>query len=240
MTIITITNVRRFDGDTIDKRSKITFKASPGNVMDIDSQPDEIIDGTGCTIMPGLIDSKIDADASISSLHKFASHGITTVIDLSSGSIHCETMRSASLEAPGLTSYMSAGSGMGSHDNVLSSAFQYRAIRGISSGGEAEDLVAQDSTGHSQTNFVRLIADVPGLDDTTLLLAVDAAHRRGKLAIAYASQADSYHRALKSGFDISRGAITPHSMLPLVGSLRCNQTASHCMGEDHSRSLVTL
>merc|ERR1712000_774773 len=80
MTIITITNVRRFDGDTIDKRSKITFKASPGNVMDIDSQPDEIIDGTGCTIMPGLIDSKIDADASISSLHKFASHGITTVI----------------------------------------------------------------------------------------------------------------------------------------------------------------
>lgn len=155
--------------------------------------------------MPGMIDSKIDADASISSLRKFASYGITTVIDLSSASIHCETMRSASLEAPGLTSYMSAGSGMGSHDNELSSAFQYRAIRGISSGGEAEDLVAQDSTGHSQTNFVRLIADVPGLDDSTLLLAVAAAHRRGKLAIAYASQADSYRRALQSGFDI----ITP-------------------------------
>ena len=47
MPIITITNVRRFDGDTIDKNFKITFKASPGNIMDIDSQPDVIIDGTG-------------------------------------------------------------------------------------------------------------------------------------------------------------------------------------------------
>lgn len=202
MVIISIVNVVRFNGDTIDKRRKIAFRASPGNVMDIDSQPDEIIDGSGCTIMPGLIDSKIDADASISSLHKFASHGITTVIDLSSGSIHSETMRFASLEVPGVTSYLSSGSGIGSLGNESTTTFPYRAIRGISTAGEAEALVAQDATGHSQTDFVRLIADVPGLDDNTLVSAVDASHRRGKLAIAYASKADSYKRALESGFDI--------------------------------------
>ncbi|KAH8178487.1 amidohydrolase family protein [Sarocladium implicatum] len=205
MTIIKIVNVNRFDSEPINKRSTITFLASPGNVMDAVTLPDEIIDGTGCTIMPGLIDSKIDADAAIHSLHKFASHGITTVVDLSSGTIHSETMRSASLEVPGLTSYLSAGSGIGSLSNESSTTFSNRAIRGISTAKEAEDLVIDDASGYSQTDFVRLIVDAPGLDGDILVSAVDASHQRGKLAIAYAAHATSYQKALRSGFDI----ITP-------------------------------
>ena len=205
MPVITIENVGRLDSDIAGQRSKITFKASPGNILDTDLDTTETMDGTGCTIIPGLIDSKIDADASVSSLQLFASHGITTVIDLSSGTINSQTMRSAALEIPGLTSYLSAGSGIGSHGNEMSTTFPYREIRGISTSSEAEAIVAQDATGNNQTDFVRLIADVPGLDESTLQSAVEAAHRCGKLAVAHASQAEGYRRAARCGFDI----ITP-------------------------------
>ncbi len=76
-------------------------QASPDNILEAESCANTIIDGTGSTIIPGIIDSKIDANASISSLHEFAVHGVTTVIDLGSGTIHSEAMRSAFLEIPG-------------------------------------------------------------------------------------------------------------------------------------------
>lgn len=205
MTVIKIINVKRFGDGNVDDLAQITFKASPGDVLDVDSQPDEIIDGTGCTVMPGLIDSKVDADASVSSLHKFAYHGITTVVDLSSGTIHSDIMRAASLEVPGVTSYISAGSGIGSLNNKSSTTFPNRAIRGVSKASEAVSLVESDASGRSQTDLVRLIVDVNGLDDYTLWSAVEASHERSKLAVAYASEASSYVRALRAGFDI----ITP-------------------------------
>ncbi|KAH8178495.1 amidohydrolase family protein [Sarocladium implicatum] len=204
MTIIRIANVRRFNCAGVEHCPKITFKASLGNVLSTGTEADEVID------------SKIDADATISSLRKSASYGITTVIDLSSSTVHSETMRAASLEVPGLTSYLSAGSGIGSKSNESSSAFHSRAIRGVTTSSEAVDLIAEDSTGLSQTDLVRLIVDIDRLNDSALALAVDASHQRGKLAVAYASQANSYLRAFKGGFDIITPVPNDASLDPAV------------------------
>jgi imidazolonepropionase-like amidohydrolase len=104
-----------------------------------------------------------------------------------------------------LTSYLFAGSGIGSPTNASSTAFEHRAIRGVNTAGEALELIADDSSGLFQTDFVRLTVEAPALGDSILVSAVDAAHQHGKLAVAYASTAESYRLAVKSGFDV----ITP-------------------------------
>ncbi|KAI5464491.1 putative hydrolase [Mariannaea sp. PMI_226] len=213
--LIRITNVGVFNDEDNSHPTDLCFQASPGNIVDTHADATETIDGTGCTILPGFIDSKIDADSSPTALSDFASHGVTTVIDSSSGTMESIAMRLASNRSVGTTTYLATGSPAGApvgQGGYMSRNFPYRAVREIRNPAEAEEFVDGHATGVTKSDFIKAIAEQPGLDDATLAALVQAAHRRGMMAIAHASQTSAYKRALDAGFD----AVTP---VPVDGPL---------------------
>jgi len=207
MPVISIQNANMFSEDGNERLhhdKPFKFVASPGNILGSNAAADIVIDGSGYTLIPGLIDCKIDADASPSSLLKFVAAGVTTVIDSSSGTAESEAMRKASSQNPGWTSYLATGAAVGDVKNMeVLSKFPYRAVEYVSTPAEAEEFVAKRlSQTVGRADFIKAIADVPGLDDETLESVAAAAHRHGKLAIAQASQVEAYRRAVRAGFDV--------------------------------------
>lgn len=201
MTIIAITNVDLFDGHGIRHVLSQCFEGSPGNVIQPQSLPDVSVDGTGCTLIPGLIDCKVDANASPTALSSFAAYGVTTVIDLVSSSAENQAMRRES-RSPKMPSYLGSGCVLGSEATALRGLFPFRAVRVVKTPSEARRLVEELVEDPIRADYINIIADQPGLDPETLAAAVAAAHARGKLAIAHASQSHAYDAALLAGFDI--------------------------------------
>ncbi|KAJ6442278.1 putative amidohydrolase protein [Purpureocillium lavendulum] len=201
MTITSIVDVDVFDGAGIRRIVNQCFEGSPGNVIEPRTMADVTIDGTGCTLMPGLIDSKVDANASPAALPSFAANGVTTIIDLSSTSAENRAMRRESRN-PKLPSYLGTGCVIGSEAAASGGAFPFRTVRGVRTPVDAKRLVEELVADPIRADYIKAIADQPGLDQETLAAVVTAAHRSGKLAIAHASQCQAYDAALLAGFDV--------------------------------------
>ncbi|KAM0251930.1 hypothetical protein ACHAQJ_007945 [Trichoderma viride] len=215
MLTVSIRNASVFNGHAVEIWPTFTFQASPGKIMSPQNFADNTIDGTDCTLIPGLIDAKIDAGAAPWVFPKFAAAGVTTVIDASSETADTQAMRRATSWTPGWPSYLAAGSAAGA--SVVPGLkglhmFPFRSVETVSSPAEAEQFVSKHVSKYYPGDFVRVITDVPDLDDQTLQALVNAARRRGKLVVAHASQAWSYRRALSVGCEI----ITP---VPIDGEL---------------------
>ncbi|KAK5993801.1 hypothetical protein PT974_07238 [Cladobotryum mycophilum] len=203
MTIYSVKNVQLFDGDELNDSSTLTFQGSPGDILPTETDPDVAIDGTGCTLLPGFIDSKVDADASVSALSKFAAAGVTTVIDSSSGSAEAHAMRGAASRDPISPSYFASGSAVGAVDHEVGGIqFPYRAVERVASVDEARRCVRDRATGPTQADYIKAIVDQPGLSLEALTAIVETAHQYGKLAVGHASRVDAYRLALDAGFDI--------------------------------------
>jgi hypothetical protein len=152
---------------------------------------DDVIDGADCTLIPGLIDAKIDAGAAPWVFPKFAAAGVTTVIDASSETADAQAMRRAASRTPGWPSYSASGSAAGAPGATGWKGldlFPYRSVEAVCGSAEAEQFVLKRAAKTFLCDFVRVITDMPGLDDQTLHALVGAAHRQGKLVIAHATQ----------------------------------------------------
>ncbi len=81
-----IKNARVFDGEKIFEAQDVLF--SDGRICDKLDRSDaeaKIIDGAGCTLLPGLIDSHIHLN-SIDNLSDAIKYGVTTMLDMGTGS----------------------------------------------------------------------------------------------------------------------------------------------------------
>jgi imidazolonepropionase-like amidohydrolase len=202
---VSITNVRVFNGHTADVWPVFSFDTSTGKIISPQNSADNTIDGNGCTLIPGLIDAKIDAGAAPWAFPKFAAAGITTVIDTSSETADTNAMRRAACQTPGWPSYFASGSAAGSVGMTQSkelSIFPHRGIEPVSSPAEAKYFLSKQIEGSEESGLIRVIIDAPGLDDDTLRALVNGAHRHGKLVVAHASQVNSYRRAISVGCEI--------------------------------------
>jgi len=206
--IITIQNALVFNGINIESSSKLTFHASPGNIVDKAHSAKTVIDASGYTLIPGLIDAKVDADAAAKSFQLFGQAGITTVIDSSSGTSDSQVMHAASADAPGMPSYIASGSAIaGEHYDANLTTLVYQRVQTVGTIAEVDEIMASRISISKAPNFdfVKVIADLPGLNNELLHYVVEAAHRYGKLVVAHASSLESYGRAVIAGCDI----ITP-------------------------------
>ncbi|KAJ5180241.1 hypothetical protein N7492_003451 [Penicillium capsulatum] len=88
-----IQHVRIFDGaSVIAQDGSVMINAQSGRIEQIwrdasDSSPDTdhlatVIDGTGCTLIPGLIDAHVHAHQDLCLLERAIRYGVTTVLDL--------------------------------------------------------------------------------------------------------------------------------------------------------------
>ena len=135
-------------------------------------------------------------------MENLAAFGIATVIDMSSSIAENRAMRTASAVGTGLPTYLACDSVARGPDSrpLLGSALRSTTI--IRTSMEAEAFVAACTGYQGKADYIKVLVDMHGLDDTVLTALVGAAHRHDRLAVAHLTQAAAYGRATRAGFDV--------------------------------------
>jgi imidazolonepropionase-like amidohydrolase len=207
----TIRDVRVFDGERVlDHRSVVV---ADGRIIRVGAVAATAglsdVDGRGRTLLPGLIDAHVHvADQVEEALAQAASLGATTVIDMWNGGERLPKIKQAeAADAPDLASVVTAGTGAtapGGHPSQMGGP----PFPTISGPDEAQAFV--DARIAEGSDFIKIIYDdlkelgfqpVPMLGRETLAALVEAAHRRGKLAVVHISTESQARDAIAVGAD---------------------------------------
>ncbi|MFB7652482.1 MULTISPECIES: amidohydrolase family protein [unclassified Streptomyces] len=257
MKTTTVTDVAVFDGtDLLDGRHDVSFDESGIAAVTRTGTPpvDGVtIDGTGATLLPGLIDAHVHFrdPQEQSTLARF---GVTTALDMGiwppeflaalRAGDHGADIRSAGtpLVGPG-----------GPHSRIP--------------GFPAEDIVATAEQGRRRVaarsaegvDYVKLVLERPGAggpEKDTATAVVDAAHEAGLRVVAHASNTGAIALAVQAGVDIlthapldadlgedlvqaitEAGRVVVPTLTMMMGTAR-NLGGPH-LSYDHARNTVT-
>lgn len=211
-----IRDVRLFDGHTV--RAHRTVVVSDGVIVRVLGPGGRlppravIIDGSGDTLLPGLIDAHahVSVGSSRPALAQAARLGVTTVLDMGTwGDGVAELRQAQAAGADGLADVRTAGNlatAPGGHPTEMLPGVKTPTLH---SPAEAQAFVdARVAEGASYIKIVledcsefRGFRPCPTLDDATLRALVAAAHRRGRLAIVHAEDEARARQAILAGAD---------------------------------------
>ena len=190
--IFLIQNVRIFDGYKVLENSSVLIK--DGKIIEVGSNIQnsghaKIIDGSGKTLLPGLIDAHVHAwgDA----LKQSIAFGVTTVIDMFTNLSFVKEAKkkqatNGNNDVSDLFSSITLATAPGGHGSEYGIK-----IPTIKTPEEAEAFViARISEG---SDFIKIIYDdgsvygskTPSIDKQTLKALIDAAHKHNKLAVVH-------------------------------------------------------
>lgn len=190
---IVITNVRVFNGSQL---SEPTTVAIEGGLIVSDVADAIEVDGEGGALLPGLIDAHVHCTKH-DELRQMAKAGITTALDMGSWPLNVvNSLR----HQPGVTDFLSAGIPMtapGSMHTRLRSLPEEALVVGQA---EAVDFVTQRVAEGS--DYIKVVADIPGPSQETLNAATKEAKRQGKLVVAHAAGYEPVQMAQKAKVDI--------------------------------------
>ncbi|MCJ1287499.1 hypothetical protein MMC26_006851 [Xylographa opegraphella] len=201
-TTTNLLNVRIFNGKELLPPSTVTLtgtlitsiSAFPSS--DLELATSNVIDCESHILLPGLIDSHIHLNG-ISSLHALLASGITTALDMGYFPLSdLNPLRSL----PGLPSIRSTGAPASSPNGIHCKLTQLPTELLITSADQAEQFVADRVAEGS--DYIKVIADVPGFDQATLNALVEASHGGGKLCFAHAAKNIAYKMAQDADADI--------------------------------------
>lgn len=202
-----VQDVRVFDGRTVHERRSVLF--DDARVVDADfhgSAPAgaRIVQGAGRTLLPGLIDAHTHAFRQFDLPVLF---GVTTQIDMFTAvPVMQDAKRSmAAGRHAGQADLFSAGTlatAPGGHGTQFGVP-----IPTLNSPGEAQAFV--DARIAEGSDFIKIVLEAGGhgigamnsLDIATATALIEAAHRRGKLAVVHVSTEKDARAALEAGAD---------------------------------------
>jgi len=202
-----VQDVRVFDGKAVHERRSVLF--DDARVVDADfrgSAPAgaRIVKGAGRTLLPGLIDAHTHAFRQFDLPVLF---GVTTQIDMFTAvPVMQDAKRSmAAGRHAGQADLFSAGTlatAPGGHGTQFGVP-----IPTLSSPGEAQAFV--DARIAEGSDFIKIVLEAGGhgvgavnsLDIATATALIEAAHRRGKLAVVHVSTEKDARAALEAGAD---------------------------------------
>uniref|UniRef100_A0A8H7NHI8 Amidohydrolase-related domain-containing protein n=1 Tax=Bionectria ochroleuca TaxID=29856 RepID=A0A8H7NHI8_BIOOC len=193
---IAIDNVKVFDGEIIRPRSTVIID---GNIIgDDDSGISDRIDGQGGVLLPGFIESH-SHPRKIADLQSLTSHGITTAFQLACFSKeHVHSFQ----KLPGLVDIYSAGAPAAApgstHGNMIQNMISKPNL--LVQGEEDVTRWVNDQISW-EPDFIKLIAQTPGLSQESLNALVVASHGHGKQVVCHAADANSHAQAMQSGAD---------------------------------------
>lgn len=193
-----IRRVRVFDGTAISSRTSVLIEGTRITAVDpdLDSTGRYVVDGTDGVLLPGFIDAHVHLHG-VDSLEQLARAGVTTALDMACWPRELvDELR----HRRGLTDIRSAGipaTVPGSTHSKMPGRPEAALVAGPA---DAETFVTDRLAEGS--DYIKLIADVPGPDQATLDALVAAAHRHRKSAVAHAATLVPYQMALAAGADV--------------------------------------
>lgn len=205
-----IRDVRVFDGERVIARANVVVR--DGRIDEVGEHVAiptgaHVVDGRGRTLLPGLIDSHVHAWGG--ALQDALNFGVTTVLDmfgdpatlreLKPARESLAPVRHADLFGAGFLATVAGGHGTQFGLNVPT----------LTGPGDADAWVAARIADGS--DFIKLVYEpkgpnglgppFPSLDAATMAAVVQAAHTRGKLAVAHISRLGPAREALAAGVD---------------------------------------
>ncbi|GII80517.1 amidohydrolase [Sphaerisporangium rufum] len=208
----TITGVRIFDGHRVTSATHLRVAdgriAAMGDATIIQAG-DDLVDGNGGTLMPGLIDAHVHLMPGCTLLA--AAFGVTTVIDQFSKpevidpevAAIAASARGAGPARAGLRTSGIGATAPGGHPTVAYAPFPY-----VTGPADAEPFVAARlAEGATHLKIIYddgsgAMLDIPALDVPTIEALVRAAHRDGLPVVAHVSTAAGAVTVARCGVDV--------------------------------------
>ncbi|MGI4720602.1 MAG: CIA30 family protein [Janthinobacterium lividum] len=201
-----VRDVRVFDGERAHERRTVLF--DKGVIVDSDfrgaAPPGaRIVDGAGRTLLPGLIDSHVHAFRYLELPLLF---GVTTQVDMFNGVALMQEVSAAMAAGKngGRADMFSAGTlatAKGGHGTQFG-----MPIPTLATPAEAQAFV--DARIAEGSHFIKIVMEeghganrMNSLDAATVKALIEAAHRRGKLAVVHISTLAHARAALELGAD---------------------------------------
>lgn len=168
-----------------------------------------VVDGSGCTLLPGLIDSHVHA-MRLENLAQALAFGVTTELDMFCVPPHVQQLRQAAATRHDVADFRSAGIGAtapGGHPTRLVTWGVYPPFPTLAGPEEAEAFVlARLAEG---VDYVKVfVEDGPFWGNTRQTLSaasvravITAAHAHGKIVLVHADSGPSVRTALDAGAD---------------------------------------
>jgi len=201
-----VQNVRVFDGEAVHERRSVLFDGATIKSADYRGaapQGAHIVDGAGRTLLPGLIDSHVHAFRYLDLPLLF---GVTTQVDMFTGVQVMQDMRAAmaagkNTQRADMFSAGTLATAKGGHGTQFG-----MAIPTLATPAEAQGFV--DARIAEGSHFIKIVLEsghgaqrMATLDLPTVKALIEAAHRRGKLAVVHVSTPENARAALDAGAD---------------------------------------
>lgn len=185
-------NVRVFDGRSIGKPSTVFIN---GDSISFESRGDyqNIINGQGGVLLPGLVDSHIHV-SSLASLETLSSYGITTALNMGCTNYSlCAAMRNQT----GLTTIFSGGQSAAAPNSTHATVFGAKGL--VYAPSQAMQFA--DAVFGNGSDFMKIISEPDGFDQATHDAIIRATKALGKHSMTHAQDFGSYEVAIRSGTD---------------------------------------
>jgi imidazolonepropionase-like amidohydrolase len=201
-------NVRVFDGVASTPARDVLVRGATIVRVDgrVDAEADEVIDGQGKTLLPGLIDAHAHVHEA-AQLRRSAVFGVTTVLDMMTDPAVARTLKRRLATPAGrqLADLRSAGNpvtapkGHGTEYGI--------PVRTLATPEAAQAFV--DACIAEGSDYIKLVHDdghiygirFGDLDDATLAASIAAAHARAKLAVVHIGTQEDARDAIDAGVD---------------------------------------
>jgi imidazolonepropionase-like amidohydrolase len=195
MAKVAITNVLVFDGEAVMGPKTV---AIDGTVIQSDpTGATTTIDGTGCMVLPGFIDCHVHIGDK-EDLKTCAKFGVTTVCDL--GAYPKEVFPKLKAAEEG-AEYFSSGLVAHAPGSMHARAYEnFGKDLSLKNEAEVSDWVKERVS--EGVDFLKVIADEPGLDQSTLNKLGSEGKAAGKQLIGHAADIPAYRRVLTAGYDM--------------------------------------
>ena len=213
-TLQLIRDVRVFDGEHVFEHRSVLLedgKISRIGGSELKVTNAEVVDGRGRTLLPGLIDAHVHLPNPVEKASRQALVlGVTTQLDMFNGGYRLKLIKKfESEDRPDIADMRTAGTGAtvpGGHPTQMGGG----PIPTITAPDQAQSFV--DARIAEGSDYIKIIHDdgstwswttqrVPMLDNATMRVLVEAAHKRGKLAVVHVLSEQQARDAISAGAD---------------------------------------